>query len=813
LENREDLNPQRPAPHTPPTTADPTSSNGPDTPAANGPGTPKAFDTSTRPGRPPAPRPAEVPADEEDAYEDPLTLRTWLIANSIPLAVVAALIGAVFYFFNWDGRLAIFLAFVGLSFVVFVHEMGHFLVAKWCDVEVTTFSIGFGPAVPGCSWQWGETTYKLSLIPIGGYVQMVGQVDGDEASDGSEDNPRSYRNKSVGQRMAIISAGVIMNVILAMVIFVAVYQGPGKERHAAVVGRVDTAMPAFKYGIRSSAAIEQVGDVTDPSFEDLIVVVMRSMHGEQVKFISTLPDGQTQVLDIEPRLDKNDKKPMIGLAYPSRPDLITRRGLDPEVQGPYRAETAAARAQPPLEFGDRIVAMSDPDAPNHAVTPLPDDPRFPGHGRHDYFDFERRLKLLAGEPVVLRVERKKQEKTETVDCTVPPMYGLSLGVRMQMGPITAIRLRSPADNADLKVRDITSGREGDLIEAIEVTEADKSIKRFDDKADPFRLPYELKQWAQRLVDAEKRGDITAAQRKELSQVKLTVRRHRAGGGPQFATETITVPWDDSWRFEETGPMSIGAPLAIPELGLAYQIKTIVAAVQPGTAGESPLKPGDVIKNYRFTYVDFNGKDETSRWLKNELEEGDWARIATHLLRSTMAIRSIEFEIERDKKTETVTVVPTHDQSWPLDERGWLLLDDTRRQKADHFYDAIAMGMRDTWNGIMQVFQNLRGMATGRVSIDNLGGPVMIANIAYRIAGYDFWELVFFLGMISVNLAVVNFLPIPVLDGGHMVFLIYEKLRGRPASEPVRVGATYAGLAMILSLFVFVFWNDIRRFFL
>jgi regulator of sigma E protease len=62
----------------------------------------------------------------------------------------------------------------------------------------------------------------------------------------------------------------------------------------------------------------------------------------------------------------------------------------------------------------------------------------------------------------------------------------------------------------------------------------------------------------------------------------------------------------------------------------------------------------------------------------------------------------------------------------------------------------------------------------------------------------------------VNLAVINFLPIPVLDGGHMVFLIYEKLRGAPASEPVRAIATWAGLAVIGSVMIFIFWNDIAR---
>ena len=84
---------------------------------------------------------------------------------------------------------------------------------------------------------------------------------------------------------------------------------------------------------------------------------------------------------------------------------------------------------------------------------------------------------------------------------------------------------------------------------------------------------------------------------------------------------------------------------------------------------------------------------------------------------------------------------------------------------------------------------------------------------YFFAGLDFGEFIFFLGLISINLAVVNFLPIPVLDGGHMAFLIYEKIRGKPASEGVRIWATYAGLVLILCLMFFVFYLDFNRFFL
>src|SRR5204862_2126150 len=117
---------------------------------------------------------------------------------------------------------------LGLGFIIFIHELGHFLAAKWCDVHVRTFSIGFGPAVPFCSYKWGETTYMVGVIPLGGYVEMVGQTDGPESENDADhdDDPRSFRRKTVGQRMLIISAGVTMNIIFGMICFMAAYM-PG----------------------------------------------------------------------------------------------------------------------------------------------------------------------------------------------------------------------------------------------------------------------------------------------------------------------------------------------------------------------------------------------------------------------------------------------------------------------------------------------------------------------------------------------------------------------------------------------------------
>ncbi len=132
---------------------------------------------------------------------------------------------------------------IGIGLVIFFHELGHFAVAKWCDVFVERFSIGFGPIL--WSRKYGETEYALSAIPFGGYVKMLGQDDMDPSQLTSEEiarDPRSYSAKSVGQRMAIISAGVSMNVITA-VMFYAIAFGHGIEMPPPVIGSLQPGMP------------------------------------------------------------------------------------------------------------------------------------------------------------------------------------------------------------------------------------------------------------------------------------------------------------------------------------------------------------------------------------------------------------------------------------------------------------------------------------------------------------------------------------------------------------------------------------------
>jgi len=104
------------------------------------------------------------------------------------------------------------------------------------------------------------------------------------------------------------------------------------------------------------------------------------------------------------------------------------------------------------------------------------------------------------------------------------------------------------------------------------------------------------------------------------------------------------------------------------------------------------------------------------------------------------------------------------------------------------------------------------MIKGSISSDNLGGPIMIAQMAGEQAKAGIDKLIQFVAFISINLAIINFLPIPVLDGGHLAFFAVELVRRRPVSLKVRETAQQAGMFILLMLMVFVFYNDIMRYF-
>lgn len=757
------------------------------------------MDANTPNVNPPAPQPGDVPPPRP-----PETMASWFKANGTSALTTAAFIAAVCYFLH---PLDVLLAIVGLGGIVFIHELGHFLAAKACGVHVKTFAVGFGPPLPFCHFRYGETHYKLAMIPLGGYVAMVGEGDPktdaaigagavddpDEPETFDKDYPRSFANKPVWQRMIVISAGVIMNMILAAVCFVVVYLH-GVEEQPAVAQAVDPGSAAWRAGLRPGEELVKLNELeNNPSenkkrlwFDDIRPVVSSTQRGETVS-VTTVYQGQTKTYEMEPVRAEGGLFPVIGISPPQSLTLFaSRRDANP----PFDAGSPAARAKTASGAGfqgrDKVVAMTDPAT--GSVTPLPES------ADGGQFEFRRRLHRLAGKDVTVRVQRAGTGDTiDTADIVLPKTYRKDIGLRMKPGQVTAVRTGSSAEKAGVLTRVVAKGeveREGDEVLEVTVRDGGKPVT-LSATADPLRLPMKLFAWA----------DGVARLPEASRDWAVTVKVRRAG-----AELVLPMTWDDSYRTEPAPLLSPVSPIPLDGLGLAYQVSSTVSEVT-GAAAKAGIRPGDVVTQVRFKAEDFKGKQKDGAWQP----VGDFHYAFLDSTLQLQAPHTLDLKVKRgEEEIEVSGLAAADDESWPVAAGGLIFGKELRTLKADDIGEALGLGWQRTVRMVKNTYQGLYALVAGRVSVKVMSGPITLARAGYILAGESVWKLILLVGLISINLAVVNFLPIPVLDGGHMVFLIYEGLRGKPAPVLVQNVLTIVGLAMVLSLMLFTIGLDIWR---
>jgi len=227
-----------------------------------------------------------------------------------------------------------------LTIVVFFHELGHFLVARWAGVRVLTFSVGFGPELAGFNDRHG-TRWKLSAIPLGGYVRFFG--DESEASTPSaaslgamseEDRKVSFHHKGVPARAAIVAAGPIANFLLAIVIFAGLYTIYGKPNVSPLVEAVEAGSPAEAAGFKVGDLVTAIDGTAIETFSDMKRIV--STRAGQELAISVKRGDSNLVLRVTPVLRESKdafgnsmKEGILGVRHVGKPGDVATEKVGP----------------------------------------------------------------------------------------------------------------------------------------------------------------------------------------------------------------------------------------------------------------------------------------------------------------------------------------------------------------------------------------------------------------------------------------------------------------------------------------------------
>ena len=200
-----------------------------------------------------------------------------------------------------------------LSFLIFFHELGHFLMARLVGVKVEVFSIGFGKKL-FCK-KIGDTNWCISAIPLGGYVQMKGQDDTNPALKNFD--PDSYNSKTPWQRILILLGGPLFNFLLALIIYFGVYLH-GVTKLAPVVGKVIKDSPAF-YVLKKGDRILEINGVKIKTFDEIGPIIQKN----DVLHLKVLRNGKIIMLTLKPKItisknifNEEVKRKIIGI-YPS----------------------------------------------------------------------------------------------------------------------------------------------------------------------------------------------------------------------------------------------------------------------------------------------------------------------------------------------------------------------------------------------------------------------------------------------------------------------------------------------------------------
>lgn len=590
----------------------------------------------------------------------------------------------------------IILVIIGIGLLIFVHELGHFIVAKKIGVRVLAFSLGFGP--PILRKKIGDTDYRLSLFPLGGYVKLAGEQEGEERS-GAE---WEFMSKKPGQRALVLVAGVAFNTILAFIAFIIAFR-IGVPFVTAEIGRTIPGWPAWESGIKAGDKILKINSISNPDFEDIFIAVALNNSSEGVK-LEVEREGKIFNVNVVPRYDPTNGIQRIGIVPATTLEIDKIFAFD-------GADSPAQKGG--LRIGDKLIAVNGK----------------PVSTENDFREIEE---ANPGKELILTVLRDGEE----IDLKVTP----SFVARWMIG----------LSCATTKIEGI---KNNSLARSLGLEKGDKIVKVNNNDVTGFSELVNI-------VDNSPDGEITLEVLRDSSAKSIV--------------------------FTKTGEESVKEFFdgILPHYGL-----TVDSIVEGFPAESIGIRPGDRIVNI--------AGENISEW--------------EQLLQIVSSNQDKEMEITWIRNNEKITkkIKPKKNEE---DAQGLIGIKFKEKKIIRQYglIGACVVGTHKTIINVKRIYLTIQGFISKKLSTKALGGPVLIAQASYESAKSGIGKLLYFLAIISINLAVLNILPVPVLDGGHLLFIGVEKIKGSPVSARTLSIANYVGFALIITLMIYATRNDIMR---
>ncbi|MEO0513192.1 MAG: site-2 protease family protein [Planctomycetota bacterium] len=669
----------------------------------------------------------------------------------------------------------------GFGLVIVIHELGHFLAARWAGVRVETFSVGFGDALvsfrPGMGWRRGSTLaeyaarsaagedglspteYRLSVVPLGGYVKMLGQDDADPSH--RSDAPDSYNSVVVWKRMVIISAGVVFNVISAAALFVIAFS-IGLTAAPPELGVVESGSPAalaapidsdaVEPGLRRGDVIRRINGRTTRSFNDVFIAVAMSDVRRPVELEVERPEVGLVSFSAEPREGELTQLLELGVAA-ARSSVL----LDPG-------------AKQLNDFQAGVARMGLP-----SLTPESRLTRVDGRDVDRAGDLVEALTAQRGGEVTVRFETPGGETIEG-----------------SIGGVPVLPTANVAGPSGVTVISHLLGFRG-VMTVAPIDETSKGWEKGLRTGDVFV----------RLGDVEYpsivegRRAIQAARQQTIEAVVLRRSDEDGSGGDGSGGDSSTERVRLSLEVDAEGRVGFG----IAEWDAR---STLLAAPLEGTQA-ADAQP---VRGTRVVAVGGRTVDSLADLARELVTASEAADAVTLTLLSPVAgsePSEVEIAFDEDAR-QTLATLRWHPKGGGLG----LFQPEEIVLRGANPVESAAMGFGETRRVMETTYLTFLRLFQGSIRVEKLSGPIGIVHVGTLFAGRGFAWILFFFGMVSINLAVINFLPVPITDGGHMIFLAWEQVTGRPVSPIVQNIAALAGLAVLGVVFVVVTYNDVLR---